>query len=267
MPVLSPGPCIAALLLVFGAALPAQSSPTMLEALPTEQVSFVRMPDFALQAYYADRAEGAVRFWSSRTNGGNWRDPSTAFAAPGVRGVRVLVDRDNGLHAWYVDEKGLRYRGSANRRDWSEPMTIVEGAIGVPRCTLQLESGRLLVPFHIEVRGEDLTYGRCDSTAAFSDDGGATWQVSESRMRAPSPESPHKPGPALSLYGSRWRRLRAVYLTNNPLCVFHLRRGRDVIATVVDHIMPHGGDPVLFWDQDNWQSLCGTCHNAVKQAE
>ena len=57
------------------------------------------------------------------------------------------------------------------------------------------------------------------------------------------------------------------YELNNPLCVFHLRRGRDMIATVVDHIAPHGGDLALFWDQSKWQSLCETCHNAVKQAE
>ena len=72
---------------------------------------------------------------------------------------------------------------------------------------------------------------------------------------------------ALAVYGARWRRLSRIFLLNNPLCVFHLRRGRDVIATVVDHIKPPGGDPVLFLDQDNWQSLCGTCHNEVKQAE
>ena len=71
----------------------------------------------------------------------------------------------------------------------------------------------------------------------------------------------------MSLYGARWRRLSRIFLINNPLCVFHLRRGRDVIATVVDHIVPHHGDLALFWDQSNWQSLCGTCHNAVKQAE
>ena len=38
-------------------------------------------------------------------------------------------------------------------------------------------------------------------------------------------------------------------------------------ATVVDHKIPHKGDSVLFWNQENWQSLCGTCHDSVKQAE
>ncbi len=70
-----------------------------------------------------------------------------------------------------------------------------------------------------------------------------------------------------ALYGRAWRKARAVFLTNNPLCRFCKRRGRPVLATVVDHIKPHRGDRELFWDQTNWQGLCETCHNAVKQAE
>jgi 5-methylcytosine-specific restriction endonuclease McrA len=36
-------------------------------------------------------------------------------------------------------------------------------------------------------------------------------------------------------------------------------------ATVVDHKMPHKGDWNLFWDETNWQPLCGPHHNATKQ--
>lgn len=39
------------------------------------------------------------------------------------------------------------------------------------------------------------------------------------------------------------------------------------MATVVDHIVPHRGDPVLFWDERNWQPLCKRCHDAAKQSE
>ena len=43
--------------------------------------------------------------------------------------------------------------------------------------------------------------------------------------------------------------------------------GRTVPAVDVDHIRPHKGDPTLFWDPQNWQSLCKPCHSAktVKQ--
>ena len=44
-----------------------------------------------------------------------------------------------------------------------------------------------------------------------------------------------------------------------------LARGRTTAATVVDHIKEHKGDLELFWDQDNWQSLCETDHNSTKQ--
>jgi 5-methylcytosine-specific restriction protein A len=36
-------------------------------------------------------------------------------------------------------------------------------------------------------------------------------------------------------------------------------------ATDVDHIKPHRGDQALFWGPENHQSLCGTCHDSVKQ--
>ena len=42
--------------------------------------------------------------------------------------------------------------------------------------------------------------------------------------------------------------------------------GKIVPATVVDHITPHKGDPVLFWDSaNNWQSLCADHHSRHKQ--
>lgn len=35
---------------------------------------------------------------------------------------------------------------------------------------------------------------------------------------------------------------------------------RTVLAEQVDHVVPHRGDPVLFWDVlNNWQSLCARC--------
>jgi hypothetical protein len=40
-----------------------------------------------------------------------------------------------------------------------------------------------------------------------------------------------------------------------------------VIATVIDHKIPHKGDYELFWNQDNWQSLCASCHSGVKRIQ
>jgi len=61
--------------------------------------------------------------------------------------------------------------------------------------------------------------------------------------------------------------MRAAFLMAHPLCVMCRKAGHVRIATVVDHIKPHKGDEVLFWDMRNWQSLCETHHNASKQRE
>lgn len=66
-------------------------------------------------------------------------------------------------------------------------------------------------------------------------------------------------------YGGRWQRARRFFLQRNPLCVFCKEKGRIELATVVDHIEPHKGDPVLFWKYSNWQGLCKPCHDSIKK--
>ncbi|WP_459061845.1 HNH endonuclease [Stenotrophomonas sp. PSU-St15] len=62
-------------------------------------------------------------------------------------------------------------------------------------------------------------------------------------------------------YGSRWQRARATFLLRHPLCAECQRSGHVTVAAVVDHITPHKGNQALFWDTDNWQPLCKTCHD------
>ena len=70
------------------------------------------------------------------------------------------------------------------------------------------------------------------------------------------------------LYDSqRWRKVRRWWLKGHPLCEMCQRQGRITIATVVDHIIPHHGDPTLFWDANNYQSLCAACHNSLKREQ
>jgi 5-methylcytosine-specific restriction enzyme A len=61
-------------------------------------------------------------------------------------------------------------------------------------------------------------------------------------------------------YNHEWRNARATYLTAHPYC-----RMCGNPATTVDHIIPHCGDRSLFWNRSNWQPLCTSCHNSVKQ--
>jgi len=56
------------------------------------------------------------------------------------------------------------------------------------------------------------------------------------------------------------------YLAEHPLCVECEKEGKVVPATNVDHIVPHRGDPVLFWAEGNWQGLCAT-HHSIKTAK
>lgn len=39
------------------------------------------------------------------------------------------------------------------------------------------------------------------------------------------------------------------------------------LSPVADHIKPHRGDPVLFWDETNIQTVSKEWHDSVKQAE
>ena len=71
----------------------------------------------------------------------------------------------------------------------------------------------------------------------------------------------------MSLYGRRWRKARAAFLAEHPLCDYCEREGRITAANVVDHVQPHRGDPALFWDAENWQPLCKPHHDRTKQLE
>jgi len=91
-------------------------------------------------------------------------------------------------------------------------------------------------------------------------------EASQRDGRAPPPSGrgarPWKPWYSLA----RWRRRREQQLSSEPLCRFCEARGLVVPATVADHVEPHRGDPVKFW-QGLLQSLCKACHDRDKQRE
>jgi len=80
---------------------------------------------------------------------------------------------------------------------------------------------------------------------------------------------PHDPRPSAHhrCYTRAWEKASRAYRRAHPLCAECARQGISTAAALVDHIIPHKGDPVLFWDQDNWQSLCINCHNAKTARE
>jgi 5-methylcytosine-specific restriction enzyme A len=66
-------------------------------------------------------------------------------------------------------------------------------------------------------------------------------------------------------YNHRWAKARLTFIYRNPLCIGCLAMGRTVAARVVDHVDPHHGDPVKFWDTSMWQASCDWHHDSVKQ--
>ncbi len=61
---------------------------------------------------------------------------------------------------------------------------------------------------------------------------------------------------------ARWARCRAIQLGREPMC----QSCENKPAEHVDHIkrVKAGG---AFWDSDNWQSLCPSCHSEKTVAE
>ncbi|MDR7147058.1 5-methylcytosine-specific restriction endonuclease McrA [Rhizobium sp. BE258] len=63
-------------------------------------------------------------------------------------------------------------------------------------------------------------------------------------------------------YDAEWQRESRSFLS-----VYNSCRRCGQRATLVDHIKPHRGDKILFWDRSNWQALCVPCHSSWKQSQ
>lgn len=69
-------------------------------------------------------------------------------------------------------------------------------------------------------------------------------------------------------YTNDWLRARLRHLAKEPFCrACALAERSTVVATEVDHIVPHRGNKRLFWDATNWQSLCKSCHSRKSRSE
>jgi 5-methylcytosine-specific restriction endonuclease McrA len=68
------------------------------------------------------------------------------------------------------------------------------------------------------------------------------------------------------MYGRRWGKKRAAQLEQEPFCRLCAAIGIMTRATVADHIEPHRGDPVAFWNNE-LQSLCKLHHDSTKQIQ
>ena len=75
----------------------------------------------------------------------------------------------------------------------------------------------------------------------------------------------HRAPDTNSRYGAAWRKIRARYVEQHPLCELCLKNGRVVPVEEVHHIVPlaDGGTN----DFANLMSLCKSCHSAITLGE
>ena len=66
-------------------------------------------------------------------------------------------------------------------------------------------------------------------------------------------------------YGARWDKASAGFKRSHPLCLGCEAIGRVEATTITDHVIPHRGDMVKFWDSSRWQPSCDWHHSVVKQ--
>lgn len=63
-----------------------------------------------------------------------------------------------------------------------------------------------------------------------------------------------------------WQQARRAQLSREPLCSRCKTLGYVVLATVVNHIIPHKGDWFLFISSTNHESTCKPCHDSHIQS-
>ena len=76
-----------------------------------------------------------------------------------------------------------------------------------------------------------------------------------------------RPSAARRGYGPRWRRARAAFLAQHPLCAACRARGawcRRRSSTMSCRIV---ATRQLFWDEGNWAPACKPCHDAKTARE
>jgi hypothetical protein len=189
-----------------------------------ERMVVVRLPDGTLMGCVHRVVDGlheaAARY--SKDNGLTWSEPETLLTVREGMGVtEMLCDRDGEVHLFLLDEAGtgavtqgeaervlhneligrrldIWYaRSHDGRTRWDEPRMVWMGYTGALNSVIQMNNGRILLPFswwtprNWRNRGgglKEFTFmGQFDSTLIYSDDGGATWALANN-LSVPVPD-------------------------------------------------------------------------------
>jgi 5-methylcytosine-specific restriction enzyme A len=66
-------------------------------------------------------------------------------------------------------------------------------------------------------------------------------------------------------YNAAWDRASRGHRARHPLCQYCALVDEVKAADLTDHLYPHRGDQVVFWNKKYWVSSCDDCHNGFKQ--
>lgn len=164
----------------------------------------ILLPDGTMKRFVSEGlGEDRYKNYSltSKDGGLTWGDQT--FAYEGKRANLPLLDRAGEYHLFPMEarnegegrrEIAVNYfidvwhvRTSGGGAHWEPAQRIFEGYVGSLNCVLQLESGRILLPFASWIGGrpQGPPTGANVTTLVYSDDGGATWQRSPAELTAP----------------------------------------------------------------------------------
>src|SRR5690606_31469608 len=76
-----------------------------------------------------------------------------------------------------------------------------------------------------------------------------------------------RPSASARGYDGKWRTESKAFLVQNPHCTRAVDgKPCGKPATLVHHLVRHGGDMKLFWRRSNWAPRCTECHSGAEQA-
>lgn len=177
-------------------------TPEVVRTSPQNEANAVRLSNGSLFIFYMER-NSHVESIRSEDHGLTWSKPKVEFSVSGdtAYACRSLLDQNGEVHIWYLKRGGENssYPGNRhfdiwhiktvdNRKSWVEPGIVWNGYCGAIRGALQMDNGRIVVPFGAWKTGKENLpedTGSNYTTVIYSDDNGTTWQQSPVALTSP----------------------------------------------------------------------------------